>query len=314
MLRLLNLFEAENIPTVAFKGPVLSMDAYGDPFVRQFDDIDLLVRTSDFERSRAFLRSQGYTDHGVLTHACGLTHSQRRVALDLHRWILGPIGFAGTRWVTITTESLLARSGHLSFRGHSIRAFRMEDQLLVLCIHGAKHAWQRWIWLFDIGALIARNPLLDWDDLAKRAQEFGIVEPVYLSLRLTETVCGRALPPGALKLLRVRPAIEELVSPLNAAIVQDPDALRSALHRYLLPFQTLRSGRDKRKYFWRLLKERMALTSADRSMLSLPRYLEFLYFAIRPIRLTWQHGAKAIGYTFRKLGSKGRIDQQHPDL
>jgi hypothetical protein len=258
MLRLLSLLEAEGISTVAFKGPVLSLQAYGDPFARQFGDIDLLVSVPDFDRARSCLCSHGYIDNGTVTHACNLFNYERRTAVDLHRWVLGPLGFSGSTWVTMDSESLLARSIELTFQEHRIRTLQTEDLLLALCIHGVKHGWERWIWLFDIAALIARQPQLDWDQLTKRAHEYAITEPVYLSLRLTETVCGSALPPSVLKGLGVRPAIERLIPSLNSAIVQDPNALRGNLRKYLLPLQTLTKGGDRRKYLLRLLKERIA--------------------------------------------------------
>jgi len=301
MLRLLGLLEGEGIPSVAFKGPVLSLQAYGDPFTRQFDDIDILVSLPDFDRSRSFLCSHGYTDNGVLTHACNLFHYERRTAVDLHRWVLGPLGFSGSTSLTMDSQSLLARAADLTFQEHRIRTLQTEDQLLALCIHGAKHAWERWIWLFDIAALIARQPLLDWDQLAKRAHEYALAEPVYLSLRLTETVCGRTLPPGALKGLGVRPAIEKLIPPLHSAIVQDPNALRSNLRRYLLPFQTLTTSRDKRGYFFRLLRKRILPTPADHELLRLPRHLRFLYFVVRPWRLLYKYGSDVAGYAVLKL-------------
>jgi hypothetical protein len=311
MLRLLRLLEAEGIPTVAFKGPVLSLQAYGDPFLRQFDDIDLLVPLPEFDRTRSFLVSHGYTDNGVLTHACNLVHYQRRTAVDLHRWVLGPLGFSGSTWVTMDSESLLARSVDLTFQEHRIRTFQTEDLLLALSIHGAKHAWERWIWLFDIAALIARNPLLDWDQLTKRSQEYAITEPVYLSLRLTETVCGRALPPGALKGLGVRPAVEKLIPALNSAIVQDPDVLRSNLRKYLLPFQTLTKGSDKCHYLLRLLKRRITPTGADHSAINLPPYLEFIYFAIRPLRLLYKYGSNMAGYVTLRLRWNRNPENRH---
>jgi hypothetical protein len=301
MLRLLSLLKAEGIPTVAFKGPVLSLQAYGDPFMRQFDDIDLLVPLPEFDRTRSFLCSHGYTDNGEVTHACNLFDYERRTAVDLHRRVLGPLGFSGSTWVTMDSESLLARSVDLNFQRHRIRSLQTEDLLLALCIHGAKHGWERWIWLFDIAALIARQPLLDWDQLTRRSQEYAIAEPVYLSLRLTETVCGSALPPGALKGLGVRPAIEKLIPALTSAIVQDPNVLRSNLRKYLLPFQTLPKGSDKRNYLLRFLKERIAPTNADHNAIDLPPYLEFMYFAIRPLRLLYRYGSNMAGYVTLRL-------------
>jgi len=44
LFRLLELFSANGISALLIKGPVLAAQAYGDPCVRSYGDLDLLVR------------------------------------------------------------------------------------------------------------------------------------------------------------------------------------------------------------------------------------------------------------------------------
>jgi len=38
----------------------------------------------------------------------------------------------------------------------------MEDELVLICIHGAKHFWERLMWIADVAALISRQTAINW--------------------------------------------------------------------------------------------------------------------------------------------------------
>src|SRR5215207_3754046 len=52
LLKLLTLLAAAGVEAVPFKGPLLALSAYGDSSMRQFADLDLLVRPADVPRAR----------------------------------------------------------------------------------------------------------------------------------------------------------------------------------------------------------------------------------------------------------------------
>src|SRR5260370_32326750 len=51
LLRILDRFASEGIGALVVKGPVLAMQAYGDPAMRAYGDLDLLVRQQDIRRA-----------------------------------------------------------------------------------------------------------------------------------------------------------------------------------------------------------------------------------------------------------------------
>src|SRR5205807_1206172 len=53
-------FEAAGIPVIAQKGPVLAELLYGDIAMREFGDLDVLVRPADVPRAITTLRDLGY--------------------------------------------------------------------------------------------------------------------------------------------------------------------------------------------------------------------------------------------------------------
>ena len=60
LVRLIGAFVRKGIAVVTFKGPVLAQDLYGDVALRQFCDLDLMVRESDISSAELLLKDCGY--------------------------------------------------------------------------------------------------------------------------------------------------------------------------------------------------------------------------------------------------------------
>jgi hypothetical protein len=60
LIKLLRLFEANGIHALPFKGPVLAALAYGNLGLRDYGDLDILVRPEDVLRTQGLLAGQGY--------------------------------------------------------------------------------------------------------------------------------------------------------------------------------------------------------------------------------------------------------------
>ena len=60
MRRLVGLFRDKSVPAMVLRGPVLAASVYGDLSLRQFSDLDLLVRSEDVPRISGILSSEGY--------------------------------------------------------------------------------------------------------------------------------------------------------------------------------------------------------------------------------------------------------------
>jgi hypothetical protein len=51
LIRILNCLESHGIAAIPFKGPTLAESVYGNLALREFSDLDILVRQSDFPRA-----------------------------------------------------------------------------------------------------------------------------------------------------------------------------------------------------------------------------------------------------------------------
>lgn len=196
MFRLFGSFAASNVEALVIKGPVLSVRCYGDPGLRQYGDLDLIVRDKDILRSTELMISLGY-------------EPSVPVAAIKARKIPGEYNFLQTSTNlliefhteltfryhprTLPLETLFRRQVHVKFDAHEVPALSPEDELVLICIHGAKHFWERLIYVADVAAFISRQGL-DWPRVNSAAKEVGAERMLLVGLRLAADVLGVPLP------------------------------------------------------------------------------------------------------------------------
>src|SRR3954447_16895853 len=121
LLRLLHSFYENEVPVVAFKGPILAQAVYGDLSLREFCDLDLLVRVQDLVNAEHILLAGGYTaqfpDRDYRTAFLSY-HGQyafrRDIWVDLH-WQFSQDGVvfplrAPEVWPRLTEETIAGRT------------------------------------------------------------------------------------------------------------------------------------------------------------------------------------------------------------
>ena len=69
-----------------------------------------------------------------------------------------------------------------------------EDLLMVLCIHGSKHCWERLGWICDVAEVVRANPELRWDEIMSRSSACHISRAVLLGLDLAESLLDAPVP------------------------------------------------------------------------------------------------------------------------
>jgi putative nucleotidyltransferase-like protein len=109
LLTILQHFGEAAIPAIAFKGPVLAATGYGDLALREYSDLDILVRGEDLARAKSVLYSLGFhcsfareweTAHFRLGHEFDFLSADGRFAIDLQwrlasRWLSFPVDVDG---------------------------------------------------------------------------------------------------------------------------------------------------------------------------------------------------------------------------
>ena len=280
LLEVLAVLENAGIAALPYKGPALAVAAYGDLGLRPFGDLDIVVSERQALAAKALLESRGYrsliprTDSeeaGRLprsAYAFPLRSADGRVLVEIH-WKL-------THSLPVTLDDLLVGAEPLPLLGSTVPGICAEQLLLVLCVHGTKHAWDRLEWTCSVAHLVSRSPSLDWARVAAQARSVGASRSLALGLVLAARLAGAAVPPTVLAGLGAG-SIAAVARDIEAGLFADKATTTT---RYSHRFRS-RSLSDQARYLMFLRHP----TERDREFLHLPARLSPLYLVIRPLRV-----------------------------
>jgi hypothetical protein len=168
-----------------------------------------------------------------------------------------------------------------------VPTFSPEDLLLILCTHGAKHVWDRLVWICDVAELIRVSARMDWGWVLKEAGKLHSTRILSLGLSLAHDLLGASVPEGILQRLGGDPAIRPLASQVRERLFADraePPGLGETSLFFLRARDRLR---DRVRH---CLDLAMTPTLEDWESVPLPASLSFLYYLTRPIRLARKYG------------------------
>ena len=238
LIGILDCLEEAGIFAVPYKGAVLAESLYGDLAMRDFSDLDVLVAAADVPRAKKALASIGFTPNIALTdaqeHAYLATGYEytfdappEKNLLEI-QWNFVPRFFA----VDFDMRAILGRCATGSVAGRTVRVLREEDVFLGLCVHAAKHLWNRVGWLCDIAALLQRRTLA-WEQVAVEAKQLGICRILTINLLLAQRLLGTKPPVELEKTLQAEPEtaaicgeIEELLPVEDARSTESMSYIR----------------------------------------------------------------------------------------
>lgn len=287
MARLARLFEAEGVPLLAYKGPALAQQAYGDITLRRFVDLDVIVRREDARRAGELLQTLGYVKPEGLTesheefllrrqHNLAYTRDGGLMIVELH-WEVAPAHFAAVP----VAEGVWERAASVKLFGAEVRCPSPEDLLLALAVHGTKHLWERLAWVCDVAALLNSQTAFDWPHVLRRAKESRVERMLFLVLRLARGLAGAELPERLFD-----NSDDEVISRLSEEVT----AVMFSGTEYV-PIGFVRNVRFNLRARARLrerldyLRFILTPTDGDLSAVSLPAGMSFAYYLLRPLRL-----------------------------
>lgn len=185
-------FQRAGIETLVMKGPAIGVAAYGDPSLRPFADMDLLVRRDDLPAARELLLSLGYRPEYAMAHEPSLVAGQHalefsdsRTKVELH-WAL----LERHLRLEISTSDLWSASRWIPCAGGAIRVLAPEYLFLFLCAHGAKHEWERLRWICDVAHLMRKLEPDTVRTVLRLAARTHSKRLLALALRLAHDILG----------------------------------------------------------------------------------------------------------------------------
>jgi len=196
LFRVLDRLAALAIEVMLTKGPALSTRCYGDPGLRQYTDLDLVLRDADILRATEAMSALGYQAKVPLTAIRArkipgeyvFMQSGTKLLVELHsertfRYHPKPLSING----------LFDRQARVRFDGHDVPALSTEDELILISIHGAKHFWERLMWIADVAALVSQQTI-DWDRAMGAAREVQAERMLRVGLLLAMNLLGARVP------------------------------------------------------------------------------------------------------------------------
>ena len=299
LCQLIKLFENNNIQVIPFKGAVLAASAYQDLTLKEFCDIDLIIKQEDFSRVKDILTSQGYQTRSQLQPwGQVFTNKDDSIHIDIH-WQLAPSCFP----YRVDFEQLWQRCETVSIYNQQVTNLSAEDSLLILCLQIVKDAHYRQEKLkqvYDIAQII-KNQKLDWEVVIQRARDLGserlLLFGLAIASRLLQVAIPQELQQKIEKDLIVKLYLNQVVKQLfrqsnkqNNVFGIFEQGLIQGLYGFVLRALMLleRSkflGEHNRYLVGHLFNYIFKPNSNDLEYVSLPGFLYILYYLVRPIRL-----------------------------
>ena len=317
LVDLTSLLRSHHIPVLAYKGPAVAMSVYGDLALRQYTDLDLVIRKEHLLKAVGVMKRCGFEivptlgrpqmiprlfhpenpSHLALAEEIPLWAPDKTYFVDLH-WQLG---HGPWRAFSPDVETMWDRAQKLDLPHGRVSTFCSEDLFLALCYHGSKHRWSHLKWLLDVAELLRKTETLDWS----RIEEMIRIRPrarasASLAILLAQELLNAPLPAEAAKIV---PATQRTIA--EAAAIREEILSRGqtsgndyrtllALEERPLARMKYRASRVLRYPGGVFSEVVLQVSPKDRAFIALPEKLQFLYHLIRPSRLVAKHGRRAI--------------------
>ncbi len=279
--RTLRLFSGAAIPAIPLKGVALAKSLYGHPSTRVCNDIDILVPRHTVRDAFRLLLADGFEAHDqkvelsdidlLLDSNIEYSFVTRREGLAVLYELHWDIAWRWQRNGALTND-LWAEAKPKTYWGVEGYALCPEWALLYLAVHASRHQWQGLKWLIDIDEMCV-NSQVDWEKLGAKAEGLQLKQMLIVTLSACHALLGTQLPadlytevlPRWVKLFPAHPA------PVNI------------WQANIFPAHLIRQPWEKLAYLGRVF---LVPTLAERRLLRLPAFLSFLYYLLRPLRLS----------------------------
>lgn len=284
LVKLTSSLRERGINVLAYKGPVLAQQLYGDATLRQFRDLDLLIAPGDVLRTAEALRRLGYEDIEPFSpwllrkHVASQCEWQMRGAhsgtvIELH-WALFP------RYASfdLSFDELHRASVAIALAGEPVRTPGLDDLALALSAHGAKHFWCRLGWLVDFALVMRNRTDKDSDRVLADVTTRGMRRILLTSTALARTVLGINLTKTFESAIKADPMVRKLADRMQQSLFSGSGA-EDLLTENVWFLRSRERWSDRAK-----IVSRLAFTPGPEEwrMATLPEWAGWLY---RPLRV-----------------------------
>jgi len=197
LFRLVDWFREARLDALLVKGPTLALRAYGDSVAREYGDLDFVIRQKDILRATGLMISAGYEPEIPVELISPKKIPGQYLLVRIAAPLLVELHTERTmRYFPrgLPIEKFFSRRQYVNVDGHHIPALAIEDELLLICVHGAKHLWGRLSMIADVAAFVSRQTALNWERSFATARAVGAERMLHTGLLLAGNLLGAAPP------------------------------------------------------------------------------------------------------------------------
>ena len=269
--------DVAGVPAVSFKGPVLSLLAFGDLGRRPSLDIDIVVPRSRVRAAGEVLQRRGYRAPGLAQ-----MDIERHLAVGREIGFVSPsVRIVEVQWAVappldrVGLHPAKLRVKRVAVGGLEVSTFAPADLVVALGVHAARERWWRLLWLADVAGLIRSG--VDWDRVTDVAERGWVARITKITLALTDRLLGVGAPSYLDRWIRSDPAVDGWVDRVLSAGGTLPGSPTAGT---LLGLHDDRVADTAAAFRWLFTP-----TGEDIRAVPLPPGLAPAYAVVRPLRL-----------------------------
>lgn len=286
LINIVRLLSEQGVKSLPYKGPILAKQVYGNISMRQFGDLDLLIKREYLPLIKKILISQDYQPEFDLNslqeknyldsqRELKFTNDKTGISLELH-WKFSGIFL---NLPSNAEKILLSNLSSIDIGGVSIPDVSPENLILILSIHNASHHWNRLLWLVDIATLID-NHNIDWRYVLKTAEKLSIKKILFVNLYLCHFLLDLKLENDILDVINTNSVLN--TSNIFIKNIFSQESEWSLINNVKISFKIREKKIDGMKD---CLTGIFNPSFYELNNLTLPPSLFFLYYIYRPLNL-----------------------------
>jgi hypothetical protein len=294
LIELDSRFQSEGLAAQPFRGPLLAQWAYGNIMLRPSQDLDFVLQQREIGRAAELLIRAGYQAEidpatavrpirkGSPGQFCFFPSAPASCMVELHTEVT-------MRYfpIPLNLDDMRRRPTRIVVGGRELTTFSPEETLIMLCVHGAKHFWNRLLWLCDVSELVQAPPAIDWDFLERTSARMGCRRLLLLGLSLAADYLDAPLPADILRAIHTDPGIPILQRRVEAHLFSSQTAEPGSPERLLI---RLLSNEDFGQGLRQLARVITRPSERDWQTYDLPAWASPFYALLRPWRLLRAYG------------------------
>ena len=258
---------------------------YGDISLREFSDLDVIVREKDLSKAEDILTARGYQadfpdrDYrsAFLSYQgqYAFRDSSTQISIDLH-WQLSSKGVVSP----LQLAEIWPRIEKVVIADRTVPTLAHDDLALFLAAHGTKEGWRSLIWVCDFAELLRKYQDIDWVAVFDRAERSHSSRALLLAVDLASTLLDAPAPAALIDRTCKNSALRTLAEEAKLRMSRvDPE-------QEFGEFLTGLNTHDRLRHrLWPIATLLTTRTVSDYQSMPLPKPLWRIYHLTRPFRL-----------------------------